>query len=113
MLLKPGSHKAHSKFALSCHRKKRRHADSSVLSIEGIVDAVPRIHCSSLSPEDFSRSYEVPKRPAVITGLSNNWKARDRWTEEEMLKAYSEHRFKAQSTFSFSSLSRSYVIWKI
>lgn len=82
-------------YSLRLHcRKRRRHVDSDVLSVEGVTDDLPRVHCSEISATDFRRRYEAPKIPVIVTGLCESWPAREMWTEENMLQSYSEHRFK-------------------
>ncbi len=79
-----------------CHRKRRRHAESNVLSVEGITDKIPRIHCSEISAAEFRSKFEALKIPVIVTGLCDSWKARENWIEEKLLQSYSEHRFKVQ-----------------
>ena len=80
---------------LSC-RKKRRHAASDVLSTEGLVDNIQRVHCSEISVEEFASKFELSKTPVIIQGLCDAWEARKLWSEEELLRCYSEHRFKVK-----------------
>lgn len=74
--------------------RKRRHAESTVLSTEGVRDSLERVHGPDLTVREFEERYERPKKPVVITGLSDAWRATTEWTEEKMLQRYGDHRFK-------------------
>lgn len=106
-------------------RTKHGYYKSNVLSLEGIVDNVPRIFCKvgnikcsslklqtvfqlkltlvnlvvsdqDISPEDFVKQYEEPRIPAVITGLTDGW--RGKWTIEDLLTRFGNHKFKVSYT---------------
>lgn len=47
-----------------------------------VVDNVPRLEESTVSPEEFIEKYEKPYLPVVIRGSQDSWKARHKWTVE-------------------------------
>lgn len=47
-----------------------------------MVDNVPRLEESTVSPEEFIEKYEKPYLPVVIRGSQDSWKARHKWTVE-------------------------------
>jgi hypothetical protein len=99
-----------------------------VLSVEGVADNVPRVHCSvwdghsvccepfihdlvlslhhllhclgqDLSLDQFVHRYERPRIPVVINGLTEDWPGK--WTVEDLLERFGQHKFKVIATVQF------------
>ena len=47
-----------------------------------------------LSVQQFVERFERPRLPVVISGLCDSWKGHEKWTEENLVKYYGEHKFK-------------------
>jgi hypothetical protein len=47
-----------------------------------------------LSVEAFVSTYELPRVPVVLTGVTDDWPAQQEWTPWNLLEQYREHRFK-------------------
>ena len=45
-------------------------------------DNVERIDCKDFTCERFVEEYEKPYKPVVITGVTDSWKGRYKWTLE-------------------------------
>lgn len=45
-----------------------------------VNDVMERIDVNDVSKEQFIELYEKPYKPVVITGVQNNWSARQKWT---------------------------------
>lgn len=45
-----------------------------------VDDNVDRIHHKDFSPQEFIDKYEMPYKPVVICGLTDQWKAKSKWT---------------------------------
>ena len=43
-------------------------------------DNTDRISVKTMSPQEFIEHYEKPYKPVVITGITETWKAVDKWT---------------------------------
>jgi histone arginine demethylase JMJD6 len=67
-----------------------------VLSTDGLVDTLERVHCSNLTMEEFADRFERPKIPVIVTGLCDGWQAGKDWSEENLLRRFEQHRFKVQ-----------------
>lgn len=53
-----------------------------------------RLVVQDLSVEQFVERFERPRLPVVISGLCDSWKGQEKWTEENLVKHYGEHKFK-------------------
>ncbi|NIG54313.1 cupin-like domain-containing protein [Chitinophaga sp. Cy-1792] len=42
------------------------------------IKSIDRV--DKITPEDFRKHYYEPRKPVVITGISNDWIAKDKWT---------------------------------
>lgn len=62
------------------------------------------IHMQELSQEQFVELFERPRVPTVLTGLTDGWSARDRWTEQALLERYRHHRFKVSMAWPHQGL---------
>lgn len=51
-------------------------------SIDIVPDTVERIHANEVPIEEFIERYEKPYKPVVIEAVTDNWKARYKWTLE-------------------------------
>ena len=72
--------------------RKHGYAESGVLDIAGIEDALPRIDCRQMTREEFVERFESPCKPCVITGASDDWPATEHWQIEQLLEKYGSHR---------------------
>eukprot|EP00798_Chlamydomonas_sp_ICE-L_P020979 gene20980-27834_t len=89
---------ARSELSVSKGEWKHGYAeDPSALSVEGIVDDVPRYHWKDLSVEEFVERFERPRLPVVITGLTEGWPADKGWEPEALAARFGEHKFKVGS----------------
>ncbi|KAI9227489.1 MAG: hypothetical protein DHS80DRAFT_31747 [Piptocephalis tieghemiana] len=59
-------------------------------------DTVPRVQAGKggMSPRRFSKTYEVPCRPCVLLGLTQDWPAREQWSRDRLLASFGERMFK-------------------
>lgn len=48
-------------------------------------DNCERIDINRTSPKEFIEKYEMKYRPVVITGITDNWKTKEKWTLEVRL----------------------------
>ncbi|XP_066978262.1 bifunctional arginine demethylase and lysyl-hydroxylase JMJD6 [Macrobrachium rosenbergii] len=63
-------------------------------NVKGFKDGAERIHVNDVSPEEFIERYEKLYKPVVIEGITDNWKARYKWTLERLAKKYRNQKFK-------------------
>ncbi|XP_027230014.1 bifunctional arginine demethylase and lysyl-hydroxylase PSR [Penaeus vannamei] len=63
-------------------------------SIDIVPDTVERIHANEVPTEEFIERFEKPYKPVVIEGVTDNWKARYKWTLERLYKKYRNQKFK-------------------
>ncbi|XP_042884366.1 bifunctional arginine demethylase and lysyl-hydroxylase PSR-like [Penaeus japonicus] len=63
-------------------------------SIDIVPDTVERIHTNEVPTEEFIERFEKPYKPVVIEGVTDNWKARYKWTLERLYKKYRNQKFK-------------------
>ncbi|CCD70226.1 Bifunctional arginine demethylase and lysyl-hydroxylase psr-1 [Caenorhabditis elegans] len=57
-------------------------------------DSIQRVDGNNLTVEEFRRDFERPRIPVIITGLTDNWAAKDKWTVERLSKKYRNQNFK-------------------
>lgn len=73
---------------------RRRYAhDPTLLSAQGIVDTLPRVHGPNLKPTTFADTYERPRLPVILTGLLDEWPAA-MWTFDSFRSEYGDVKFK-------------------
>ena len=56
-------------------------------------------HCNTqeLTVQQFVEQYELPRRPVIITGLTDIWPAQtEMWTEDQLLQRFGDHKFKVR-----------------
>ena len=61
------------------------------------ADGLPLLDGSRLSVEEFVERYERPRRPCVITGLCDGWRAAREWTPDRLLERLGGCKFKVRS----------------
>lgn len=59
-----------------------------------VKDDTERIDVNEVSCEDFIGKYESKYKPVVITGITNDWKANEKWTLARLVKKYRNQKFK-------------------
>lgn len=59
-----------------------------------VQDETERIDVNAVSCEDFIAKYESKYSPVVITGITNGWKANEKWTLGRLAKKYRNQKFK-------------------
>uniref|UniRef100_A0A1B6E1K2 JmjC domain-containing protein n=1 Tax=Clastoptera arizonana TaxID=38151 RepID=A0A1B6E1K2_9HEMI len=59
-----------------------------------VEDSVKRINSNIMSPQEFIEKFEKPYIPAVICGVQDSWKARQKWTIDKLGKKYRNQKFK-------------------
>jgi hypothetical protein len=47
------------------------------------AETIPR--CSSLSVEEFARTYDTPLQPVIFTHVADAWPALEKWTDEYLI----------------------------
>ena len=50
--------------------------------------------------EQFVERYERPRVPVIITGLCEDWEARQSWSEAGLLQRFAGHKFKVRGVLS-------------
>ena len=53
-----------------------------------------------LTVEQFVERYERPRVPVIITGLCEDWEARQSWSEAGLLQRFAGHKFKVRGVLS-------------
>lgn len=59
-----------------------------------VDDNTERVDANVVSCEDFIKHYESKYKPVVITGITNGWKANEKWTLARLAKKYRNQKFK-------------------
>lgn len=59
---------------------KLNYAGTFELDLNSVKDNVERIHVKDISPDVFIEKYEKLYKPVVISGCTDHWKARYKWT---------------------------------
>ncbi|KAJ3212564.1 hypothetical protein HDU82_000503 [Entophlyctis luteolus] len=62
--------------------------------IPDYLDKVPRIDIHRISQQEFIERFERPALPVVLTGVTDNWKARENWTPQKLLERFHNEKFK-------------------
>jgi hypothetical protein len=47
-----------------------------------------------LTVDSFNEQYERPRRPVVVTGITDSWSASQAWHPRQLLQHFGQHRFK-------------------
>ena len=45
----------------------------------------------TISPEDFKKNYLDPRKPLIIKGLTKEWPAREKWTNDYLKEKYTDY----------------------
>ncbi|PAV82046.1 hypothetical protein WR25_11091, partial [Diploscapter pachys] len=69
-----------------------RLADS--LALPEFKDNILRVDSRNLSVEEFREKYEQPRIPVILTGLTHDWQATQKWTVERIARKYRNQKFK-------------------
>lgn len=103
-IIRDAKHDARSELSISKGDWSRQGAAADPLLVdpaclEHLEDRyqVPRVHASQLSTAEFVRRYEAPKRPVIVEGLLDEWPATEAWQPAELLRRFSDTRFKVGS----------------
>ncbi|EGT43438.1 hypothetical protein CAEBREN_18028 [Caenorhabditis brenneri] len=59
-----------------------------------LKDTIARVDGKSLSVDDFRRDYERPRIPVILTGLTEDWPAKEKWDINRLTKKYRNQNFK-------------------
>jgi len=65
---------------------ERRPVVPSITDLEA-VDTLPRVNCN-IPKEEFQRRYEETRTPVILTGCSDGWPARERWTFDALANRF-------------------------
>ena len=60
-----------------------------------------RVDSRNLSVEEFREKYEQPRIPVILTGLTHDWQATQKWTVEVNIRLKMIFYFCATSNLSF------------
>lgn len=61
---------------------------------EDFKDTIPRVNCNDITVGEFIEKYEKGEKPVIITGVADNWKAKDQWSFAKLLERFSSSMFK-------------------
>ncbi|ULT96369.1 hypothetical protein L5515_011858 [Caenorhabditis briggsae] len=59
-----------------------------------LKDTIPRVDGKKISVDEFRRDFERPRIPVILTGLTDDWNAHEKWTLERLSKKYRNQNFK-------------------
>uniref|UniRef100_A0A8R1DZ87 JmjC domain-containing protein n=1 Tax=Caenorhabditis japonica TaxID=281687 RepID=A0A8R1DZ87_CAEJA len=59
-----------------------------------LKDNIQRVDGRTISVDEFRRDFERPRIPVILTGLTENWPAEDKWTLARLSKKYRNQNFK-------------------
>lgn len=77
-------------------RKHGYAARPDLLQTAGLVDTLPRVDARSLTRERFAEEWERPRRPCMLTGLCDGWRAQHEWTPDRLLQRLGHCRLKVR-----------------
>ncbi|KAK6041612.1 hypothetical protein COOONC_20884 [Cooperia oncophora] len=63
-----------------------------------LKDGITRVDGSTLSVEEFREKYEIPRKPCIITGLTDTWTAHENWKIDKLIELYGDSSFKCGET---------------
>ncbi|KAI6214026.1 JmjC domain protein [Aphelenchoides besseyi] len=64
------------------------------LSLEHCRDTITRISADEVTVEEFVERYEKPGIPVIISGLTDQWAAHEKWTIPRLYRKYRNQKFK-------------------
>ncbi|XP_035216636.1 bifunctional arginine demethylase and lysyl-hydroxylase JMJD6-like [Stegodyphus dumicola] len=73
---------------------KLNYAGTFELNLKSVKDNVERINVKDVPPDVFIEKYEKLYKPVVITGCTDHWKARYKWTLQRLARKYRNQKFK-------------------
>lgn len=65
-----------------------------LLQTAHLVDSLPRVDAASLTPQQFAEQWEKPRRPCMLTGLCDGWRAQEEWAPHRLLARLGHCKFK-------------------
>ena len=80
--------------------RRRGYALSNVLSLDGVVDTLPRVDVRTTTREQFVENFERRRRPCILTHAMDGWPAAHgerAWTLESIRTRFADVRFKVGS----------------
>ena len=73
---------------------EKRYFENFDLRWQHVNDTIERIDVHSVCPKEFIERFEAPSKPVAITGVLDNWQAKQKWTMERLMKKYRNQKFK-------------------
>ncbi|KAG8181564.1 hypothetical protein JTE90_017314 [Oedothorax gibbosus] len=73
---------------------KLNYAGTFELDLNAVKDNVERIDVNEVPPDVFIEKYEKIYKPVVISGCTEQWKARYKWTLQRLARKYRNQKFK-------------------
>jgi len=76
--------------------------EKTLLGIDSnFKDTIERIHVNDLTVEEFREKYERPGKPVIITGVTENWAAKENWkvdvsifNQKKLYERFKDAKFK-------------------
>eukprot|EP01013_Petalomonas_cantuscygni_P022194 TRINITY_DN4242_c0_g1_i2.p1 TRINITY_DN4242_c0_g1~~TRINITY_DN4242_c0_g1_i2.p1 ORF type:complete len:464 (+),score=77.53 TRINITY_DN4242_c0_g1_i2:33-1394(+) len=69
--------------------------DPAHTRVDNIVDLVPRVHASTMTPASFFLNFDAVSRPCVITGLCDEWPCyKEQWSVRSLAARYPNLKMK-------------------
>uniref|UniRef100_A0A1I7TDX6 Cupin_8 domain-containing protein n=1 Tax=Caenorhabditis tropicalis TaxID=1561998 RepID=A0A1I7TDX6_9PELO len=67
---------------------------SGSFKLPPLKDTITRVDGRTITVKEFRRDYERPSIPIILTGLTDEWTAKEKWTMERLSKKYRNQNFK-------------------
>eukprot|EP01114_Cavostelium_apophysatum_P016095 TRINITY_DN4520_c0_g1_i2.p1 TRINITY_DN4520_c0_g1~~TRINITY_DN4520_c0_g1_i2.p1 ORF type:complete len:162 (-),score=31.64 TRINITY_DN4520_c0_g1_i2:95-580(-) len=58
------------------------------------TNQIDRLHVNELTKQDFVDKYDVPCKPVMLKGITDNWTANSNWTKESLKEKYGSVEFR-------------------